>query len=442
MVGHTGTAADGRYSGVVSLDHADGFYQTGETAICRVLLRRGGEALSGAKARLLVKWNGQTVETRDFTTAGEPMEFSYRSDTPGWICFGFEVLGKDGEVLSGEGVCKHRMKPAIVTEIGALFDADKIVSCVREPADFDEFWAKRRAEVRAASPPRTELKELDAKTPGVKLFSVLLHCPRGIAASGYLAYPENAAPRSLKAGVFFQSLTFTDALRHRAVDMAKNGVLGFSASWHGFPAARPLNFYPDAIRPYYQQGLRDLGDREKWVNSDMFFRVMCELEFVKSLPEWNGRDLAVMGGSLGGIQTIFAAAVDPLVTLALVAVPSSCECNAFEAGRTPNGVFRRIPVDDLKRHPEYLETGFYYDAVNFARRIKCEIFVCTGFTDEACHPGNVFAFYNALPATTRKTMTTDPRTGHYNTTKDPRAAARLREFGGGITVSKQPDELR
>ena len=434
-----------RYSGDISLDHADGYYRSGETAKCRVLLRRDGRPLAGMKARLLLKWNGQLAETREFATTGEPVEFTYTGDRPGWAYFGFELLGEDGEPLSGEGVFKHHMKPTIVTEIGTMFDPDKIVSCVREPADFDEFWAKRRAEVLAMLPLRSELKELDSKTPGVKLFSVFLHCPRGIVASGYFAHPENAAPKSLKAGLFFQSLTFTDALRPRAIRMAECGLLGFSASWHGFPVAKPLNFYPDAIRPYYQRGMAGLlgvADREKWVNSDMFFRVMCELEFMKSRPEWNGRDLVVSGGSLGGIQTIFAAAIDPAVTLALVAVPSFCECNAFEAGRTPNGVFRRIPIDELKKHPEYLETGFYYDSVNFAKRIKCETFVCTGFTDEACHPCNVYAFYNAIPPTVHKTITTNPRTGHYNTTKDPNAAARMAEFGGAITISRQPDDAR
>ena len=102
-------------------------------------------------------------------------------------------------------------------------------------------------------------------------------------------------------------------------------------------------------------------------------------------------------------------------------------------------MYRRIPVEDLKAHPEKIETGFYYDTVNFGKRMKCETFVCTGFTDEACCPSNVFAFYNAIPATTKKTMTTNPRTGHYGTTSDPRAGARFNQF---VTVQIQPKDAR
>ena len=129
-----------------------------------------------------------------------------------------------------------------------------------------------------------------------------------------------------------------------------------------------------------------------------------------------GKTLVVHGISLGGILSMFAAAIDPAVTTAVIGVPSFCECNAYEAGRTPHSVYRRGGIKRLKEHSELVEAGFYYDAVNFGRRIRCETFVSTGFTDESCYPSNVFAFYNAIPATTKKSMTTDPRTGHFNTT--------------------------
>ena len=66
--------------------------------------------------------------------------------------------------------------------------------------------------------------------------------------------------------------------------------------------------------------------------------------------------------------------------------------------------------------------------------IKCEVYVCTGFTDELCPPSNVFAFYNAIPAETNKTMCTSPFTGHYGTTANPKAAKRLEELRGATRV--------
>ena len=430
----------GKYDADISLDKEDGIYDVGDTVVCRVLLRKDGKPLKGAKARLVRKWEGRVAKYAPFTTTGEPVEFTYRGVKPGWVYFGIELLGEDGKPMKASGSrfkSLRSRKPTIVAEIGALFSPDKIVSPVRTPADFDEFWAKRKAEVEAVTAAPT-LRELKSGVEGVKLFAVTIPCPRGVTATGYLAYPENAKPGTLPAYIFFQSLTYGDVNRHSALSKAKQGAVAFAATWHGFPVAKSVNYYPKVLRPYFRGGQPGLGDREKWVYSDMFFRVMSELKFLKSRPEWNGKTLVVYGGSLGGIQSAFAAAIEPAATMAVVSVPSSCECNAHEAGRTPYGTYRRFGIEKLKEHPELLEAGFYYDAVNFGKRIKCEVHVCTGFTDESCYPSNVYAFYNAIPATTRKTLTTNPRTGHFNTTKNVNGDSRVGEIFRSTEISELP----
>ena len=87
----------------------------------------------------------------------------------------------------------------------------------------------------------------------------------------------------------------------------------------------------------------------------------------------------------------------------------------------------------MAKRPEVERAIAYYDCVNFAPDIKCEIFVSTGFTDEMCMPSAVIAFYNNLPADTRKHLTTDPRGGHYGLTKDRAAAERFSKLST-ITV--------
>ena len=433
-------AVHGAYTGRIELDHPDGFYRGGETAVCTVLLFRDGKPLVGEKARFIMRWEAQIVKSEDFVADGKPKTFSWRSDKPGWAYFGVEVLDGEGKPLkanSSRSAGLRRRKPTIVAEIGALFSPDRIVSPVREPADFDEFWAKRQAEVAAATQTPT-LKELKTSVKGVKLFAVTIPCPRGVTATGYLAYPGNAKPGTLPAYMFFQALTYSDVSRWKAVSRARSGALAFVATWHGFPVGKPKKHYDEALHTYYQVGQRGLGDREKWVCSDIFFRVLSELKFLKERLEWDGRTLVVHGISLGGIQSAFAAAVDPAVTNAVIGVPSFCECNAYEAGRTPHSVYRRGGVERLKAHPELVEAGFYYDAVNFGKRIKCETLVSTGFTDESCYPSNVFAFYNAIPATTKKSIATDPCTGHFNTTKETNGESRVAEIFRAIDIGKLP----
>ena len=433
-------AAFGKYDAKIDLDKTDGIYRVGETAVCTVQLFEDGKPLKGAKARLVRKWEGWKKQYTEFTTTGEPMKFTYKGVRPGWVYFGVELLGEDGNPLKASASSFKALrdrKPTIVTEIGAMFSPEKIVSPVREPADFDEFWAKRKAEVDAVTAAPT-LTQLRSPAKGVKLFAVTIPCPRGVTATGYLAYPEDAKPGTLPAFIFFQSLTYGDVSRHSAVSKAKQGAVAFAATWHGFPVSKPVNYYPKVLKPYFQGGQPGLGDREKWVYGDMFFRVMSELKFLKSRPEWDGKTLVVYGGSLGGIQSAFAAAIEPAATMAVVSVPSSCECNAHEAGRVPYGTYKRVGVKKLKEHPELLEAGFYYDAVNFGKRIKCEVHVCTGFTDESCYPSNVYAFYNAIPETTKKSITTNPRTGHFNTTKNVSGDSRVGAIFNSTEISELP----
>ena len=109
-------AVMGAYRGhSIELDHADGYYRAGETATCRVTLCEDGKPLSGTRARVIIRWEGKAVERKEFTTTGKPVEFSYKSDKPGWVFFGFQVLDANGKLLSGPGVQKHPQKPAITT---------------------------------------------------------------------------------------------------------------------------------------------------------------------------------------------------------------------------------------------------------------------------------------------------------------------------------------
>ena len=94
----------------------------------------------------------------------------------------------------------------------------------------------------------------------------------------------------------------------------------------------------------------------------------------------------------------------------------------------------------LKAHPEYAEKGFYYDAINFAKRIKCETYVCTGFIDESCYPSNVYALYNSIPKSTPKTMSSNPCTGHFWTTKNVGGDERVRKLFGTVTISPLPQD--
>ena len=66
----------------------------------------------------------------------------------------------------------------------------------------------------------------------------------------------------------------------------------------------------------------------------------------------------------------------------------------------------------------------------------------SGFSDECCHPSSVYAFYNALPAGTKKMISTSPTTGHYGTTVNTRGNARFDALFREVKVGEVPSELK
>ena len=121
----------------------------------------------------------------------------------------------------------------------------------------------------------------------------------------------------------------------------------------------------------------------------MALRVMRALQFVKALPQWNGKDLRIFGGSQGGLQTIWAAGLDPQVTYAQPSIPWCADLGAHKTINRLNGW-----------RPDYVPALDYYDIVNHAKRIPltCHTDIeRAGLGDSDCPPSGVTIIYNNIP---------------------------------------------
>ncbi len=434
----TSTAAFAGYSVDVRLDKSDGFYKVGEETVCTATLTSDGKPAVGEKLRCTVKRERDILRQDEFICDGKAVTIRASMDRPGWLYFGFEIIGPDGNPLHGEGVFKHRMKPTIVGEIGAMYDADKIKALDSRPADFDAYWASCRFTLDQVplDPKLTEVDVPRALRGKVKCYSVEVKCLGRTPVTGYLAVPVGARPKSLPAYVNYQSRVWQDASRKGAMEMASKGALALYVSWHGLPTGTTEEEYKKMSRTWYEEGGKAGDtDRDTWSGHEMYLRAMRALDFIKSRQQWNHKELVVSGGSLGGIQTIAAAGLDRDVTIAVVSVPSGCEYNGHKQGRDAAGLYRgKLGIARIEADPRRAVTLAYHDGVNLAPRIQCDIYVCTGFADELCTPSSVFAFYNALPAMTKKFMSTTPSTGHYGTTKNTAGDKRLLDIFRSVNV--------
>jgi len=414
----------------LKLNHPDGFYKNGEEVVVTGQVFKAGSPATRGKLRVVTKWEGKTVSTKEFPFDGKPFRITYKGTQPGWVYFGFMVIGADGKLIEVPGAkVTQQVKKKLLAEIGAIYDQDKIRTTVEMPSDFKEYWKKVRADLDKV-PFNAVLEKLDSKDPKVELYALTVDAGGDRPVTGYLAYPAGAKPKSLAAYVNFLSWTKSDCSRYFAISGAKKGLLALSTTWHGFPVNRSKSFYEKELKEKFN-ALSDIDNRDKWSFRNVYLRVLRALDYIKSRPEWDGKMLVVQGGSLAGAQSAVAAALDPQVTTAIISVPCFCEFNGDLSGRR-----RSIPVSGFSvLKPEIRKALSYFDVVNMAALIRCEVFFATGFADEGCPPSNVLAAYNNLPASTRKSLSTSPVTGHYGTTVNVKANERLKRFFRDVKVN-------
>ena len=273
---------------------------------------------------------------------------------------------------------------------GAGVKVDALRS-VPEPEDFDDFWAKRKARLRKV-PLRATVKNETSADPAVRVMTFSVLCAGPHPVTGTVTVPTD---RSKK---YPARIGFHGYGTHYVQPIPKTGPkteIYMFINAHGYELGREDEYYTEFYNSIKSNG-KPFGLDSVWQNKSadtayfgwMIYRIMRALEYLKTFPEWNGRDLVADGGSMGGCQAIWAAGIDPDVTLATPSVPWCCDVGGRET---------------LKRlYPGMVhetETLRYFDPVNFAKRVnpksRVEI-VRAGLGDYICPPSGIAILYNNL----------------------------------------------
>ena len=337
----------------------------------------------------------------------EPLVVKTKTDKPGFVRLFAVVVDKDGkqyrksfrgDATTPEGKKAmnrfERMDKRVFFDGGAGVEPEKLES-VPEPKDFDAFWARRKARL-AKVPLDAEKKELKGYKDGFRVYAVSIKCAGAHPSTGYLTIPDKPGKYPIK--VFFHGYGHRYPNKGHVISPAvgDSANICFKFSPHGYELGREPEYYDEFFRSIcsgrYTFGFDPQlnADPETCYFSGYTYRIMRALEWLKTVPEWNGKDLIVSGGSMGGLQSVWAAGLDPDVTQAYPSIPWCCDIG----GR-----------DTLKRiiDPWYIhETPAlrYYDPVNLAKRIskKCRVEIPrAGLGDYCCPPSGVSILFNNIP---------------------------------------------
>ena len=324
----------------------------------------------------------------------------------------------------------EKKKKKVLAAVGVIADPYSIRPGFTEPADFQQFWDHAKAEL-AKVPVKAERKEIEVtddlipkassyfsyrvpvkmNEPKVlkgkfRCWDVKVDCVGGVPVSGYLTMPVDAKPKSLPAIV-----TFHGAGVKTASKAFVTGAIRFDVNAHGIENGQPADYYrklaAGKLKGYTAIGL---DSRDRYYFRNMYLRVQRALDYIKTLPEYDGKTLIVAGNSQGGGQALVAGGLDPDVVMLQASVPAMCDHGAALADRIPGWPHLLRLQNGKFQNPAMARTLPYFDAVFFARRIKGKAYLAVGLVDTTCSPTSIFAAYNAIPG--EKHITVLPSNGH------------------------------
>lgn len=372
---------------VTEPDHPDWIYRTGEKAKIKISLFKYGIPQDGITVNYET---GSELMPSDkkgsITLKNGKAEINIGTlDKPGFRDCIFSVM------INGRKYSHH-------VKVG--FSPDKIKPYTEMPDGFMDFWKNNIKEASEFPLKYTKEKAEEYCTEKIDCYLIKLQLNnRGQAVYGYLFYPKNAKPGSCPvvlsppgAGI----KTIKEPLRHKYY--AEEGFIRLEFEIHGLNPTMSeeqfkeiSNAFNGKENGYLTNGL---DNKDNYYMKRVYLSCLRCIDLLTSLPEWDGKNVIVQGGSQGGALAMITAGLDKRVTACVVNHPALSDMAGYMAGRA--GGYPHFFRTKGMETKEKLETMSYYDVVNFARLIKADTFMTWGFNDNTCPPTTSYAVYNTL----------------------------------------------
>lgn len=382
---------------IVAPDHKNWIYKTGEEVKFTITVLRYGNPVSNSKIK--------------YEIGAEKMDPS-KSDS---LNLPEGKLTINGGTLKSPGFLRCTVIATVDEKqyrnlATAGFEPEAIKPTEKNPSDFMQFWDQAKAEL-AKIPLDARMTLLpDRCTENVNVYQVnLQNYHLGTRLYGIVSIPK-------KEGKYPALLRVPGAgVRPYAGDVAtaEKGIITFEIGIHGIP----VNMDPAVYTNMGASILSDypsynLDDRDRYFYKRVYLGCIRANDFLVSLPQYDGTNLAVAGGSQGGALSIVTAALDNRVKFLAAHYPALSDLTGYLNGRA-GGWPHLFAKNNLafNNTPQKLNTVQYYDVVNFARLLKVPGFYSWGFNDETCPPTSMYSAYNVISAP--KTLFLALETGHW-----------------------------
>lgn len=297
----------------------------------------------------------------------------------------------------------------IMAECGAGFEPEHILPVLPEPGDFDAFWAGALARLDAVPADIQCLHAPELSNEDYTAFRVSLATIEESRIYGVLTIPtsKHGAP---PFPTVFEVPSAGPSVRNPnefAFNATPRNYICFNVNVHGYDIAMDKEACDAACQELSAKKhyfIRGIERPETYYFYRAVIGIHRAMKWLYDRDDVDRSHFLYYGGSQGGFMGFNQVALaGGRFTGAMFHIPAMADIGGSLIGRHP-------PPLHMPEMENHLRTLSYYDGVNFAKRIHCPVMMTVGFIDNSCHPGAVYAAYNAMPC--EKYMLNCTESGH------------------------------
>ncbi len=281
------------------------------------------------------------------------------------------------------------------------------------PDDFDEYWSRALAEMRAVKA-EVELVRSEFQAPNAECFDLYFTGVRGARIHAKYVRPKNA-PVPHPAILQFHGYTgsageWCDKLSYASVGYS---VIAMDVRGQGGKSEDTGGVKGTTLNGHLIRGLDDHPDNLLFRH--IFLDTAQLAGIAMGFPEVDPDRIGAMGASQGGGLTLACGALEPRIKRLAPTFPYLCDyLQGYDLDLDPGNQelkrFFRFHDPQHRRKQEIFTKLGYIDIQYLAQRIRGEVMLGISMMDIGCPPSTQFSVYNKITAP--KSLEIYPDFGH------------------------------
>lgn len=293
------------------------------------------------------------------------------------------------------------------------FSPEKLQPYTQLPRDFNDFWNRELSEL-SKFPLKYKMEKVDKySTDEVDYYLVRLEINKKQCVYAYLSMPVKSGKYPVvlcPPGAGIKTIKEPTS----KIYYAQNGMIRMEMEIHGLNpeiSAETFAEISNAFNPSNELGYLsyNLDSKDNYYMKHVYLACIRAIDFLTSLPQWDGKNVVVQGSSQGGALSLVTAGLDKRVNLCVANHPALSDMAGYLDNRA--GGYPHFNKNKDMLTPEKVNTLSYYDVVNFARQIKAKTMMSWGYNDNTCPPTTSYIVWNVL--TTKKEALVTPINEHW-----------------------------